>query len=1843
MKKSLKLFVLLCVSLAAASCGGSPSAPAEPDGDFVNWIDAYTGGLVSSSSTIKVEFASTPDTSVPAGDVLKFSPSLKGEARWVGAQMIEFIPEEDALKQNRQYRAELALDKIFTIEDPKLKTFEFSFKVAPKNATLSIENVRADRTTVTVNGKVKLSEAVPETSLKEYLYLEGDVAGAEITLSRVSDTEYDFSCGPLERKSTEGKLTVVFDGQKDKFEKTVSVSVAIPANSGFSVFSAKKVDGTEPYIEVVLSQPLDPLADISGLFTLEGCGKYYTTFNGNIVKVIYERKNSDGKIELTVSGLLKDSQGLKLGADWTATFENNEPKPQVELLCSGSILPDAGCLVLPFQAVNLRAVDVKVVKIYKNNILSFLQDNDLDGDSQVRRSGRLVYKKTLPLNTDSHKNLHQWNTFYADLSGLMKRDGGALYRVSLSFKKEYSLYGQDESSAQGSDGEPLTKLSSGEMTPDDEAVWDEPETYYYDNYYDWDKYDWKDRDNPFTPSYYMVSGRFPSINLLSTNLGLVAKASRGNTYDVWVNDIISTKPVADAELTAYSFQLQSLGKAKTDAEGHAKMSLGGKPFVIKAVSAGNASYLKVTDSDVNSLSKFDVGGEKIEKGIKGFLYGERGVWRPGDKIHLVLIAASSEGSLPQNHPAVLELYSPKGQLYTRSVCAKSVNGFYVFEVQTSEDDETGTYNAYAKVGGAAFHKSLHIETIKPNRLKINLDIPSSGLKAGKAATLELSSAWLTGPAASGLQAKASLSLTPGSSSPFKGYEGYIFSNPLSEYKGSESEFFSVRLDSRGKATVKVEVPAAKDAPGMLKATVATRVVEPGGNESIVSQSVKCSPFDAYVGVKVPSSSENYLETDKTHTFCVCLVDSEGKRVSGHRLDYRIYRLEWSWWWERNGATESLSDYVNAHSEKLYSSGQVISGASDCKINFRISYPNYGRFLIYVRDKDGGHSSGSIFYCDWPFWRGMADRGDGSSATMLAFSLDKKSYSVGEEGVIYIPASKGGRALVTLENDSRVLSSSWVETSAETQTQFRFSVTKDMAPNCYACITLLNPHSRTADGQPIRMYGVQPVTVSNPSSHLAPVLSLPSVIRPQEEFTVKVKEKDSKPMTYTLAIVDEGLLDLTSFKTPDPWKAFNRRSALGVKTWDIYNNVINAFATSSSSMLSIGGDEDTGVDGTPRDNRFNPVVEFLGPFTLKKGGEATHAITLPMYVGSVRVMVVAAQGGAYGCADKAVPVRTPLMVLPTLPRTLSVGEKVTMPVNVFAMEDDIRNVEVSVSVEGALSVEGGSTKALQFSGAADKLTSFSLRSGSSTGKAVVTVTAKSGSYSASETVSLEVRNTNPAVSSLSRAMLKKGESRTFNCAEIVAGDDFNMIEVSSLPSIDVNGVWAYISYYPHLCTEQLSARGITLLSILPQLDDRRKETARNMITSILSDLCQRQLPDGNFACWKDDTSINLWADAMAGHFITLAANNGFSINGGVFGAWRKKVTNFVGTRRSMGNAKDDLAAYYLYVLALSGNSQDGAMNRFKSSDKLPVTAHYLLSSAYSLSGKKSVAQNILSSVKSRNAFDISDGGNEYFASSLRNQALALEAQVLCGNTSSALSLAREVADGFAKEGYTTQTTAFAAVALSRLYPLMSQDPMTFSYECGFGAEGSNSENIKTVQATWSRTLPKDAKNVKITNTTSGVLYVGLTSRTTVRCGEKTEAAGESLSLKVVYTDGDGNPLNPSSLSQGEDFTAKITVKNLEGTRDFRNLALRFGVPSGWEIFNSRLFTGIEAGSSLYSHCDIRDSEIFYYFDLPRGSEKTFTVALTASYLGEFTLPSTVCEAMYDNSVFARTASGTAEVK
>ena len=1824
---------LLCaISLTSAvSCIQEKKSGKNPSGEFAKYVKAYTGNIINAGSSVRIELASAPDKSARE-NLFSFSPSMKGEVRWVSPTVVEFVPAEGEMESGKEYRAEFALYELYEIRDEKLRNFAFSFITAAREAGISIEGVTItdhDPSKAKVTGRLTASEPIAVETAQKMLSVRYSGEYAQIAFEdNGNNTVHTFHIEDIIRGEQDKEFEIRLDGRKSGFSGESRTIVSIPGTTEFKVLGAELINAKEPYVEVRFSEPLAQMADYSGLFNVMGSYSQHIEVRDNIVKVYFETAEGQ-EISMLIDSSVKSRSSRRLGSDWSHNFGTISPKPAVEMSLDGTILPDASALNLPFKAVNLSAVDLSIIRIYEDNVLMFLQDNTLAGSSEIRRSGRLAYKKTIRLDTDPNKDLSKWQNFSIDLSGVIRHEPGAIYRVRLSFRQEYSLYGKDHDAISNSSA--MIDIDPVEITEEDIAVWDTPNPYYYSSDYDWNRYSWRDRDDPTTPSYYMVSSRFPESNLLASHLGIIVKSADSGTIWVNVNDILSTKPLEKVKVTAYNYQLQKLGSSETDAEGGAKISVSGKPFVIVAEQGKVKSYLKVTDGHENSLSRFDTGGRKLEKGLKGFAYGERGVWRPGDTLHLCLLIDDAQKKIPANHPASVELYTPQGQFYSRSICNESLNGFYKFDIQTEKADPTGTWNAYFKIGGATFHKALPIESIKPNRLKINTDLKTDILVSDKPVTMEISSSWLTGPAASGLGATAEMTLKP-SGGTFKDFKGYTFRNPSTEFSSATEQVADVTLDAQGKASVTFNMPPAANAPGMLTADIVTRVMEPGGDISITAMSVPYSPFSAYVGIKMPETADGWYETDRNLDMHIATVDKNGKRVIGHNIEYVIYSLGWYWWWENNG--NSIESYVNSGNAKVHSTVRYVSGDRDEIVRFRIDYPDWGRFYLYVKDLDSGHSCGSTFTVDWPSWRGRADRNDPEALTMLTFATDKKEYETGEEATVYIPATKDGRALVSIETGTGVLSRTWVKTSESGDTPYKFRITKDMAPNFYIHITLLQPHSQSANNLPIRMYGVQPVAVSNKNSVLHPQIEMPEVLRPQEPFRIKIREKEGRTMTYTLAIVDEGLLDITAFKTPDPWTWMYAREALGVRTWDLYEDVAGAYSSRFAPMFSVGGDENL-IRGNKQDNRFNPVVRFLGPFVCK--GSATHTVTLPMYVGSVRVMVIAGQDGAYGKAEKTVPVRSPLMVLPTAPRVLGTGETVSIPVNVFAMEENIKDVKVSLQAEGPAEIISPALQQLTFTATGDKLVRFSIRPVGE-GKVKLTVKAEGNGAKAEETIYLDSRNPNPGRLNMERKVLQKGEEALFSWnGESGMSYDWAKLEAAGFPAIDYNGLLQYVRDYSHYCTEQLCSRGISLLYIRDMLDKEGKETAASMTDSILQQLYSRQLPDGGFAYWPGSHHSDSWVSSMAGHFMTQAAAKGHNISNSVLSSWKKYQNKTVKAYRHSGRYDlDDLdQAYRLYTLALAGSPDNGAMNRLKESMSTSDQARWMLASAYALCGKKSIAAEMLNGTATH--IDDYPEADRTFGSATRDKALALEAYVLSGELGKAMEIAEEVGRDLGTHGFTTQTAAFAAVAMGRLYEKTGDTSIKLTVTQEDSCEKSST------QARDSWNLDASYGSVRVRNDSDEVVYISVSTYGKPSYGTVMQEKASGLMLEVRYKDMSGNLIDPASLDQGTDFVAEMTVANPSLTEDYTDLALTMTVPSGWEIFNDRLYSSAsDAEESSFTYNDIRDDRTAFYFDLPKGHRKTFRARLTAVYGGTFVLPSVKCEAMYDNSIYAYSSSGHAVV-
>ncbi len=1863
------LFLILLTVIAGFSSCKSNQKDIIPSAEYAPYVNAYTGGVISQNSTIRIELTQDQPM-VDLNQELKdnpfsFSPSLKGKTYWVSNNIIEFVPEEGALKPGAFYEGTFHLGDFVDV-DKKLEEFNFSFRVQERNFSIHTDPITVTATQpdqVTVTGEIRFSDVVKKEEVEKML-----TAGSEknksypIEITQTDHpTRYVFSISQITREAEDYQLEITAKGNPAGIDRTQNESILIPAKNSFRFLSAVRIDQPENGIEIIFSDPVSNTQDLKGLIDVPEVSSSIFQIKENKVFVYFETGKLN-KLTLNIHEGIRNSQDKPLGTSHSISFSELNLKPQVEMATSAAILPDSKSLIIPFRAVNLYAVDLSVIRIFESNVLMFMQNNSLSSANELRRSGRLVYKKTLWLAKDSSKDVHRWEDYSIDLAGLIHQEPGAIYRVILSFRQEYSAYpcgGSENKEMQFADNKSsdnLTKVSGETLSEDDEAVWDTPETYYYYNGsvpMDWSQYRWTERDNPCHPSYYMNSDRIAACNIFASNLGMIVKRNSLNKLWIAVNNILDTKPVAKAQVTIYNFQLQPIGKGETNGEGLVEITPKGVPFIAVAEADKQKAYVRVVDGEEQSVSRFDVGGKDIQKGLKGFIYGERGVWRPGDTLHISFMLEDREKRIPDKHPVALEIYNPRGQFYTKMISTQGTNGFYTFAVPTQADDPTGLWNAYVKVGGTAFHKSLRIETIKPNRLKITLALPTILQASSKDVYAPLTSSWLTGATASRLKAKVEMSLSKVNTQ-FKNYGQYLFNNPATDFTTVRADVFNGVLDAEGRAGVNIQLPVATGAPGMLNATLTTRVFEPGGDASIYSQTVPFSPFTSYVGINLNQPKGKYIETDKDHVFDIVTVNDQGQPVNRSNLEYKIYRISWSWWWE-NGE-ESFGTYINNSSITPVASGNLQTTGGKASFKFRINYPDWGRYLVYVKDRESGHATGGTVYIDWPDWRGRSNKTDPSGIKMLAFSLDKDSYEIGETATAIIPAAAGGRALVSLENGSTVLQQQWLEVSDQGDTKLTFKITPEMAPNVYLHISLLQPHAQTVNDLPIRMYGIAPVFVTNRQTILQPQIKMPEVLRPETDFNVTVSEKSGKPMTYTLAIVDDGLLDLTNFKTPDPWNEFYAREALGIRTWDMYDDVLGASGGRYSSLFSTGGDASL-KPADAKANRFKPVVKFIGPFYLAKGKQQTHTLKLPMYVGSVRAMVVAGQDGAYGNAEKTAFVRTPLMLLSTLPRVLSTQEEITVPVNVFAMENQVKNVTVSLEASGAgVQITGNRQQSLTFDQPGDQLAYFTLKTGSKTGKATIHLTASGNGQQTKETIEIEVRNPNPVVTLRNSQWIEAGQEAelSYTLAGSSSANNQVQLEVSRIPSVDISRRFDFLYNYQHHCTEQLTSKALPLLFVsqFKAVDEQEAEKIKTNVQEAIRQIYARQLPNGGFVYWPGNAVADEWITSYTGMFLTLAQEKGYAVHPNVLNKWKRFQRAAAQNWRMPQEASNwqiwqsELQqAFRLYTLALAGAPEYGAMNRMKEQPGLSIQAKWRLAAAYALTGKMKPAGELVYNAET--TVIPYSSINLIYGSSDRDEAMILETLILMKRDRDALQQAKKVSQNLAQENwFNTQSTAFALMAMGRLAEQLS-GTLDFTWNWN----GKQQPAVKSAKAVFEKEIATSPKSgtVSVKNKGKGALSVDLITRTQL-LNDTLPAIADNIRLDVKYTDMAGSPISVEDIRQGTDFMSAVTLSNISGTSDYSNLALTHIIPSGWEIYNERMIVP-EASSSnsneantpessadKYTYKDIRDDRVLTYFDLRRGESKTFTVRLQATYAGNFILPAIQCEAMYDAAVQARTKAG-----
>jgi hypothetical protein len=728
------------------------------------------------------------------------------------------------------------------------------------------------------------------------------------------------------------------------------------------------------------------------------------------------------------------------------------------------------------------------------------------------------------------------------------------------------------------------------------------------------------------------------------------------------------------------------------------------------------------------------------------------------------------------------------------------------------------------------------------------------------------------------------------------------------------------------------------------------------------------------------------------------------------------------------------------------------------------------------------------------------------------------------------------------------------------------------------------------------------------------------------------------MKYMLAIVDEGLLGITGYKTPAPWEYFHRQEALGVTTWDLYDWIMGAMSGVVGRVIGIGGDDGSmGANPSSLNTQFKDVVKVLGPFQLKGNSSGTHKIELPAFLGAVRVMAVAATSKSWGAADKRVTVSSPLLLTASTPRLLTPGDRLELPVTIFGSEETQKRIQLTVKEAKNLTLSQTSLQVNLDKNNRGSVT-ISCQVKSEIGQASLILEATDNKHTSTYEIQIPIENPTPILYEVEQRSLEpKAQWKTGVNAIGVKGTNTAVLELSNIPPIDLEKHLDYLLNYPYGCLEQTTSTGFPLLYVenITDLDEERKAKLTKIVTETIKRIYGFQDATGVLHYWQGTSNYYEWADIYAGDFLVEAEKKGHKVDEKVLNRWisvhKKNASKWVDN----GAVSRVNQAYRLFVLARAGHADVGAMNRLRNSKQTENATNLMLAMAYAENGRTQTAKELLALPADTNSEHL---WTHTFGSSIRDMSIKIMTLTNTENLGGAFDLLVVLSEELSKgRWHSTQTIGFMLRAVGTYIAKSGYSEMM---EAKYSLNNGKEVTIKTNKPFARIDIPMQftvAQSLNVQNTTKSVLFARL-----INSGKPMptaiKAENNTITIKTQFLNGDNKLIDITNLKQGEDLLAEITVENPTTAAALENVALEFTVPAGVEIINPRL-SGIDEAlnESSFTYRDYKDNKAFTFFNLRSGERKTFRFRMNAAFAGEFYFPPIQCSQMYNASITARTES------
>lgn len=1595
-------------------------------------------------------------------------------------------------------------------------------------------------------------------------------------------------------------------------ESVVSSVDKVSSDETSSQMEIVSIDGyrnldKSSYIEVTYNKEIEDKFDATAYIKIDPDVNFYVSKVNNKLLIRGDFDSSKNYKLLVLSGV-RAIDGSVSKEEKTEDILFDQKKPKLMFSNDGIILPSINDKRIYFRSINVKKVNVVVRKVYSNNTTQFLQsfsfqgngyfdgddyyDDEFDyGDdfgyyNKFYSVGDKVYDSDFAIDY----KLDTWVQSAVDLSSVI--DANGIYQVFIKFDEDGSTY---------------------KFTHNDEG-----------------NLNWEDR------RYIRNNGRLQKTIIL-TDIGIIANKSEEG-IKVNVLDIIDNKALKGLKAYLISRSNQVLEEKTTDSDGVVNFGNYKNSFYVLVDSKESKSILPLRNS--LNTNGFAVDGAYVSNGINGYIYTERGVYRPGDQVFVSIIARNNNEPLLDGQPINITVYDPTGVKYIENDTIKDgKNGFYAYNFKTDVSAKTGLWKVEVNIGNEVFVKDISVETVVPNNIKVQLNIPDDAKMSDEASDWSISANYLFGEPAKNLKYNLNFDIREEPVS-FEKYKDYAFTVP-SSYGFYDSKFLNGTLDSSGYSEISPDFSDLSFSSLNMLVDVTANVISDGGRNITARKYFKLKKFDTYIGIE---NTDTYRKPGSTLNLkAICVTEDGNELVSGKTLKYRIYSNNHYWWWDYSDYNDFVRSFKSDKNTTLIEEGEFVT--SDVPTLLNNTLPDAENIYVEIEDETTGQVTAvSLQSSEW------IDSSITKKVETLNLSLDKNKYKVGDVAKVNYKSVIGSKAIITLEKNGKIINQFYKDTD-NTNMSFDLSITKDMAPNIYVYISLIQDYKTKDNDRPLRLYGIVPVIVEDDDTKIDLSVDAPEQIRPNEKFTVKIKNNKNYKVDYTIAVVDEGLLDITAFKTPSPWEHFFKKLASKIMMYDNFSEVIEMPYGEINQVLKVGGDEGL-IDELARKRRlkelgledaerFDPVSLYKGILTTDENGEASVDFEMPNYMGQVRIMVVAANDNSYGSVEKNMLVKAPIILEPTIPRTLKTNDKISVPVSVFAIDEVGSEAEVYFTFGS-----NKQSKKVPLKKGDKQIVYFDEQVGNEIGKSNITVGVKSSTYNYENTVSIAVNSNNPVIEVSKNDELNGKQTIEYTQdSDYVKGTVDSYIIVSNKMLLGIDNRLNELIRYPYGCAEQ------TTSSVFPQLfidklstskEYNKKDIVDNINASI-SRLKLFQLSNGAFSYWPGDNRISEWTTNYIGHFLIYAKKNGYYIPDSMYDKWLDYTMTKVRGTNIVSDHDIEWKNYALYLLALSGNQNISEMNyMFENfyNDRMSDSSKMYLAAAYKLVGQDNTANSISSNInmdsikksyeelnkKDRNYYDYS------FGSEIREIAVYLDCYYTINGKRDDDAF-NEILNSMRTNNWmSTQTTAYALIALSNASNSNNNsDEIKGSIEI----DGKKTEYKTNNQYTLK--IDEGSKSIKVSPGSEGMTYVNYYFES-IPLNNTVSDYSDGFAIERKFYDNEGKTIDAKNTKSGEKFWMEVLINpKSSNINEVDNMVINQIIPSGWEIDNLRVTDSkmpkwIEDKTKdvEVSYLDIRDDRVMWFFDYKGNKSCSFFIKVNAVTKGEYDFPGTTLEAMYDNN-------------